>query len=80
VLEQAFHVPDPQVSDVHVQQDPLRAGDVGVPVGDHAEFGITDLQAHNESRAFLWDAGDLRGAEQRLVEGSRGRLGVTMTG
>ena len=45
MFQQALHVPDPQVRDVHVEQDPLGGGDAGLPVGDYAEFGVANLQA-----------------------------------
>src|SRR5689334_11946329 len=67
VLQQALHVPDVQVSDVDVEEYPLRGGDVGVPVGHHAELGVADLQAHVEGRAVLGHARDLHGAEQCFV-------------
>src|SRR5689334_24906129 len=68
VFQQALHVPDAQVGDVDVEEYPLRGGDVGVPVGHHAELGVADLQAHVEGRAVLRHAGDLNRAEQCLVE------------
>jgi len=39
------HGPDPQITDVHVEQDPLRGVDLSFPVGHHAELGVADLQA-----------------------------------